>query len=84
MPVPSLEDQRKLIELRKSVSDLVEIHSSFKETVDSIVRSIYESLFENSKLETSPVTNPNKVLEEMTGLLHSITGTNVYANATSA
>ena len=79
-----MEDQRKLIELRKSVADLVEIHSSFKE-VDSIVRSIYESLFENAKLETSPVTNPNKVLEEVTGLsLHSMTGTSVYANATSA
>ena len=39
LPVPSLIDQRQLIELRMKVADLYKIHTSIREEADLMIRS---------------------------------------------
>ena len=52
MPVPSLVD---LIELQRKVSELEKINRSISKSVDSVLKSTYETLFENA--DSRPTNN---------------------------
>jgi hypothetical protein len=69
MPVPSLVDQHHFIELQRKVLDLEKVNRSISESVDSILRSTYETLFENADSKNLDTINQGEIFEKPTGLL---------------
>jgi hypothetical protein len=69
MPVPSLVDQLHLIELSRKVTELEKIYRSIGEAVDLILRSTYETLFENTNTKSLDSINQSAIFEKSTGLL---------------
>lgn len=62
LPVPSIEEQRKIVHDYKVITDRIELLRSINENLDSICKTEFKKMIENSKCEKKLLCSLNNVV----------------------